>query len=415
MNRKLARSAVAVVAVLTATVVAVPVASAAPRDDSPPKANGANGNALGNAQARGKARARARAKARARARGRAKLTGRSTIKAMTRNLYLGTDLIPIALAPSLAEFEQAASAGFDQVQATDFPARAKLIAREIKRTKPDLIGLQEAALWRTGPKDGVSGNATTVAYDYIKLLRRELRRQGQRYGVASVTREADIEGPTAEDFDVRLTMRDAILVRKRPGLRVVGRGGDNYESLLQLPTQAGTFTSTRGYAYADMVLKTRSGKGKRKRVKTHRFRFVDTHLEAYGDEIREAQAAELVGPDGPVAGRKTVIVAGDFNSDPAEGQPQPEAWHIVESSSLRDTWPWLYPNRPGHSCCTRGPALMDPPRPSPFDHRIDDIFAQGALRPLNARIVGTNPATSRTRSGLWASDHGGLVTKFKLR
>lgn len=346
------------------------------------------------------------------------------VSVMTRNLYLGTDLIPIATAPDIDAFKQAATAGFEQVQATNFPARARLIAREIKRTRPDLIGLQEAALWRTGPEDGVHPNATDVAYNFVAILRRALKRIGLDYGVVRVTEEADIEGPTSEGFDVRLTMRDAILVnRKRRGLRIVGRGGDNFEELLVLPTVVGNITVKRGYAYADVVLASRKGgkgKGKRrrargaaKRVQRHRFRFVDTHLEAFLDSFREAQARELVGPNGPVAGKRTVILVGDVNSDPKGSQP--EAWQIIEDSTLRDTWPWLYPRRPGYTCCTVGPALMDPPRPSPFDHRIDDVFAQGKLRPLNARVVGTNPATSRTRSGLWASDHAGVVTRIRLR
>lgn len=351
------------------------------------------------------------------------------VTVMTRNLYLGTDLIPIALAPDIDAFKQAATNGFNQVKATDFPARAKLIAREIKRTKPDLIGLQEASLWRTGPEDGTWPNATEVAFDYIKILRRALKRTGLDYGVVRVTKEADIEGPTSEGFDVRLTMRDAILINKdRKGLRVAGRGGANYQELLALPTAVGTLTSTRGYAYADLVLTT--GKGHTAGVRPprvhrpgrrrghddgqrYRFRFVDTHLEAFGNAQREAQATELVGPDGPVAGKRTVIVVGDFNSDPKESQP--EAWQIVEDSTLRDTWPWLYPSRPGFTCCVSDPGLIQDPPPSPFDHRIDDVFAQGRLQPLNARVVGTNPAQSRTKSGLWASDHAGVATRLRLK
>jgi len=68
------------------------------------------------------------------------------LKAATRNLYLGTDLIPIAASGTQAELEQKALAGYNQVKANDFSARAKRLAAEVKANKPDLIGLQEVAL-----------------------------------------------------------------------------------------------------------------------------------------------------------------------------------------------------------------------------------------------------------------------------
>ncbi|MEX1143134.1 MAG: endonuclease/exonuclease/phosphatase family protein [Thermoleophilaceae bacterium] len=372
MNRTLARRLVAVVLALMATVAFAPAVQA-------------NGDGSGSGKAKGKAKAKQRA----------------NVTVMTRNLYLGTDLLPIVLAPTLADFEAAATAGFQQVQATNFPARARLIAREIRRTKPDLIGLQEVALWRTGPKGPAP--ATNVVYDYVRILRRALERTGQRYMVVRKTTEADVEGPTSGDFDVRLTMRDVILAKKRKGMRILRRGGGNFDAAIALETQAGTFTSTRGFAWADVKLR-----GKR-------FRFVDTHLEAFGNEVRTAQAAELVAPGGPARVRGRVILVGDLNSDP-EGDtgpgPEPDAWQVLVDAGLRDTWPWLYPNRPGHACCIQDPGLMGP---ATFTHRIDDVLAKGRLRPLNARIVGTHPRRSRTRSGLWASDHGGLAVRIKLK
>jgi endonuclease/exonuclease/phosphatase family metal-dependent hydrolase len=322
------------------------------------------------------------------------------VTVMTRNLYLGTDLTPIALSPTLAVFEQRAAAGFAQVQATDFPARAELIAREVRRTNPDLIGLQEAALWRTGPKDGAATPATDVAFDYLAILDAALNSRGLDYDLVTSTQEADIEAPTAAGIDIRLTMRDAILARDDRKLDVVASGGGNYATTLVLPTVAGSFTSTRGFAFADV------------RVGGRRVRFVDTHLESIGNPIRTAQAQELVGPGGPLAGVRTAVLVGDVNSDP--NGPEPEAWQAIVAGGLTDVWPALYPTRPGFTCCT-GPALMDPPTPSPFDSRIDDVFVKGDVRPLNARLVGVNPATSRTDSGPWASDHGGLVAKLKLK
>lgn len=337
--------------------------------------------------------------------GKAKKKGNANITVMTRNLYLGTDLIPIATSPTLDAFKANATAGFNQVKATNFPARSKLIAKEVKQTKPDLIGLQEASLWRTGPSDGSTApNATKVEFDYVKLLTKALKQAGLNYAVVRSTNEADIEGPTSGGFDVRLTMRDVVLINKdRKDLKVTGKGGANYKATIPFPTQAGTFNVKRGYAYADLKL---GGK---------KLRFVDTHLEAYLEATRVTQAQELVAPGGPVKGQR-VIVVGDMNSDPnnAGGSP-PGAWNVLTQSGLKDTWPWLYKNKPGYECCLKTDSLTDPPSPSPFDHRIDQIFGKGKLKPLSAKIVGTNPATSRTKSGLWASDHGGVVTKLMLK
>ena len=46
------------------------------------------------------------------------------------------------------------------------------------------------------------------------------------------------------------------------------------------------------------------------------FRFVDTHLEAFGDPaIREAQAKELIKRGGPARSNLPVLLVGDLNSD----------------------------------------------------------------------------------------------------
>src|SRR5215211_1862121 len=228
-----------------------------------------------------------------------------TLTVMTRNVYLGGNIaLPIG-STSRADFEQKATELWRQIQATDFPSRAKLLAREVRATKPDLIGLQEVALWRRGPhgvKDGAATPATTTVYDFLASLRRQLRRAGMRFRVGSAQREADIEAPTSLGYDVRLTMRDVVLVRKRKGLRTRRRIGGNFRADFPVPTPAGTLTSRRGWAGVDGSLRGR------------RFRFIDTHLEAFSDSVRLAQARELAA--GPVRRRRTLLVVGDLNSDP---------------------------------------------------------------------------------------------------
>jgi endonuclease/exonuclease/phosphatase family metal-dependent hydrolase len=335
------------------------------------------------------------------------------LRAMTRNIYLGTDLIPIAISPNRTVFEQRATRGFNNVRATDFPARARRLAREIRSTRPDLIGLQEVALWRTGPKDGVANNERTVAFDWLAILRRALRRAGLRYRVRGSQREFDFSGPTSGNFDVRLTMRDVILVKRRRGLRITRVRGRNFRNVARIPIPAlgRTITINRGWVYADGSLGGR------------RFRFLNTHLEAYGAPPRLAQARELIARGGPARTRRPLILVGDLNSDPngnPNGTGDPAPYNAITGFRIRDSWRRLYPRRNGFECCTDHkdanglPDLLDPP-PFPADHRIDFVLYKGRrLRPRAARIVGLN-RRNRTASGLWPSDHGGLVTRFNLR
>jgi hypothetical protein len=105
--------------------------------------------------------------------------GDRQVTVMTQNLYLGTDLNPIFGAASLPALFAAVGAGCAQVQANDFPARAQAIADEIAAAKPDLVGLQEAELYRTDvPPDGSASPAGTVAYDFIRCSSTRSRSAG---------------------------------------------------------------------------------------------------------------------------------------------------------------------------------------------------------------------------------------------
>src|SRR3954464_15576759 len=108
------------------------------------------------------------------------------VTVMTRNLYLGADRGPGVNATTLQGLVDGAGQILNQVDANNFPARANELAQEIRSTKPHVVGLQEAALWRTQPcdKNPLPPSATTVRYDFIASLLAQVNKGKKLYRVA---------------------------------------------------------------------------------------------------------------------------------------------------------------------------------------------------------------------------------------
>ena len=326
---------------------------------------------------------------------------RTGIKVMSRNLYLGADLTPLILAPTQSLFRQRATQVWRQVKRTDFPARSKRIAREIKVRKPDLIGLQEVALWRRtdrGQSDGDATPARDVRFDFLKLLQRSLRDRGQPYRVVELQREADIEGPTSKNFDVRLTMRDVILARRGTDLDVKRNRGHNFRQNLVVPTAYGPVESTRGWTAVDV------------RVDGDPFRFVNTHLEAFSSAVRTVQAQELTDRPGALRTQKQTILVGDLNSDPRGAPDEAAAYQVFRQDGFRDAWLATRGNRPGLTCCFNAEVRG---LRSNFTSRIDHVLFRNGVSAKGVVRVGTDPG-NRTASGLWPSDHAGVVGRLDV-
>ena len=125
---------------------------------------------------------------------------------MTRNLFLGADLSPAIGATTIPAAVDGSGVIRNELVRTKFPERAKPLAREIKRSKADLVGLQEVALWRTqtpsdlGSPPQTNGKpATKVAQDFLAILKRELKKAKAGYKVVVVQSEFDAELPVDQD------------------------------------------------------------------------------------------------------------------------------------------------------------------------------------------------------------------------
>lgn len=325
-------------------------------------------------------------------------TRRAAPTVMTRNLYLGADLTPVIGAGSFNELTAAAAESWLKIVQTDFPERAKLLAREIDVASPDLIGLQEVALWRTGAFLSPDP-AEDVEYDFLAILDGELATLGLDYEPAVVQENFDMEIPATVSGgtwvlrDIRLTMRNVILVRS--GIDYDNARSGHYAVNAVYPTVAGPVEDLRGWVSVDVSMDRRP------------FRFVNSHIDPYVTAVRSAQAQELV--DGPLSTNLKAVAVGDFNSPPTG--PESGAYQILTSRSngnMVDAWVAANGDDPGLTCCQA--ADLENPTSTAYT-RIDLILTRtSAVKTQDIWLVGTTERTPDV--GLWASDHFGVVARL---
>jgi endonuclease/exonuclease/phosphatase family metal-dependent hydrolase len=307
------------------------------------------------------------------------------VSVMTRNVFLGADLPPLAVAQPGADFEQKAGAMLAEVTAGDPNGRMKLMGDEIATKKPDLVGLQEVSLWRTGPK-GDPAPATSVRFDFLAAIRKELKARHASYRVVAKRYGLNVEGPTDQGVDIRLTLGDVVLARK--GVKVSH-------------ARSGVFTNQLHFNTAELgdVNVNRTWNALDATVKGARIHFVNTHLEAYSPDIRLAQAKELV--KGPLKSKRPTILVGDLNSGPALAAPADRPpYQAIAAAGFK-------PRRTAKSSC----CFNDLAKDDGWDHNVDWIMSKPGLKLLRSSITGMG----KTAGGLHPSDHGGVVSVLRVK
>jgi endonuclease/exonuclease/phosphatase family metal-dependent hydrolase len=359
--------------------------------------------------------------------------GGKEVNVMTRNLYLGADLAPAIAAPDRNVFVEANGKILRDVTANDFPVRARGLAEEILKKKPDLVGLQEVALWRTGPPSlepllntGATPTATTVRYDYLAELLAQLNKgkgKGNKgkpqYRVAVSQDEFDFEAPADEngqpgdgpngaipnaEINGRLTMRDVILVRNGAGVTFKRPQAGHFANLLVVKVSGVSVTVTRGWTAIDAKVRG-----------SHLFRFVNTHLEAFDPatqvpSIRALQAGELVAPGGPATSNLPVILVGDLNSDDDTVEPgDQQAYRALLAAGMRER----STNNP-LGCCLNSSLLAVGAggNIADFNHQVDHVMTRDPkeVKLKVSAVTGRQPVR-----GFWDSDHAGLFSSLSFR
>lgn len=332
---------------------------------------------------------------------------------MTRNLYLGADLMPVvgALATTSDPATIAAAAGqvWSAVQATDPPGRMSAVADEIAAAEPDLVGLQEVTTWQycTGV---VVSTCTITVYDFEQELLDALAALGEHYAAVPGATSTNFESPPiplpplGQSPLVRLVDHDVILYRTDlpdGGLTLANAATGHFTHLLSFPlASGGTLPVLRGWGSVDVTLQG------------EHFRFVNTHLEAFGlpgldaEQLRTAQVAELLA--GPLATAQREVLVGDLNSQ--ANRPDQGSAYLLASRALRDAWRIANPTDPGLSCCQTADLTN---AVSALDQRIDLVLYRGGLVATDASLVGDVPSV--ISGGVrWPSDHAGVVAGLRL-
>jgi endonuclease/exonuclease/phosphatase family metal-dependent hydrolase len=308
--------------------------------------------------------------------------GEARAAVLTRNVFIGTGLEAL-FTPDLAGVVRRL---YDEVRASDPPARMARVADEIAARRPELVALQEAAIFAT-----VTPPSTTevVEYDFVALLVDALRTRGLDYRLVSSITNFDQSIPDETLRIVHFADRDAILARADVATREPA--GAHFANRLEVPLGILTLAIPRGWCAitADVAGTT--------------VRLVNTHLEAVSAPVREAQARELATL--LAAESRPVLLLGDVNSPPAETTG---AYGILRGAGFGDAWDQTHPGEAGLTCCFE----TDLRTADPLEGRIDVVLLRGPLAPESAEVVGEEPA-DRTASGLWPSDHAGVAAVLR--
>lgn len=296
------------------------------------------------------------------------------ISFLTWNIYLGADLsplIPIITPVGVTEVLR-------QFLATNFPIRAKAIAREIASIKPALIGLQEAIRLEL-----VIPNFPIVIYDFVELLLEELKERGLHYEVAIFNKNVELLGiPDSNGNTINFLDRDVILIRKEQGLKVINKQQHNFTTNLD--------GFLRGWSLIDV------------KMDGSVFRMINTHLDPLNSMIRDAQAAELINV--PANTNLPLIITGDFNATPGS-----TTYNLFVHAGFHDVWQEVGKG-PGFTA-HQNPDLLN--AVSGLNERIDYIWFKNGWNPIEAELVG-EAQSDRTKTGLWPSDHAGVSAKLGL-
>jgi endonuclease/exonuclease/phosphatase family metal-dependent hydrolase len=322
------------------------------------------------------------------------------------NLFLGGDIGSLVdpSVDTVPEFIGAAAALWQNVLATDFPARAEAIADLLAEDRPDVVGLQEVANWQATSLGGPARS-----FDFLQILLDALAERGAPYRV--LVTNTNFVSPVVPlpplGVALQFTDRDVVIARADSAggaVKASAAQPHTFQARIPVTLPVGTTQIIRGWSTIDV------------RLNGETFRVANTHLEAFNGDVRNAQAAELAAS---LAGSPhPVVLVGDLNSQPTDALG---AYGRIAAIGLADAWVDAPGTGDGD---TAGQTDLLTNVPSNIDHRIDYVLFDPVRSPdldaTQAHVIGEEPddrATSMVTGQprlLWPSDHAGVVATLQV-
>ena len=298
------------------------------------------------------------------------------VTVLSQNLYAGADfsifLHDKGWQANPFKIPLMVDALFKQVKKSKFELRAQDFIKSIKKFNPDVINLQEVALWRVqNPGDFLGRNlkATTVAYDFLEVLSTLLKQQGLIYKVAGQRESFDYELPSASFGDIRYTNREACLVKEE--IQIIDIKYREFTNQLSQTFAGRAISFHRG-----AILATFSKNGKI-------FRIANSHLENIG-KVKHSQLIELA----EVAKGQNAVIAADLNIN-----------SVIEAGSF------IVAGKAMNTCCYQRP-LVDFKKP--LTVQFDYVLVSKNIEKAKVR-------TLKSGSTIPISDHLGILANLVIR
>jgi hypothetical protein len=262
---------------------------------------------------------------------------------------------------------------------------------------------------RTGPLYAPPPpSAPTIEMDLIGSLLSELETLGVPYalvgdpnsGIIGTRTNLDAEAPSTLGFNVRITDRDAIIARTDIDMQTIAVEVNDFSDVQTIRTPVGSIIIPGGWVQLDATIRGQP------------LRFVSVHLDPGPCiDVQGAQAIQLVTT--AALTDLPIVFGGDFNAPTVNIDPRYQVYQALIGRGLTDAW---NKDDPGFTCCQDGD-LLNPD--SKLSYRIDLILYRGGsnadFNVENIELVGDKQADKTTPSGLWPSDHAGVVATLQWK